>query len=560
MMVRTYKKKTDRCDIDEGEMKDAVKAVLSRRMSQRAACVTFGVKRSTLQHRIHKTLRERNLNVEHLDDSGQDSGSSDDGELPKKSKYASRQHGLTYKNIRMLAYDFARASNCNHPDSWDNLHMAGTDWMKSFMRRHTTLSLRKPENTSIARIAGFNKESVEEFYSNLEQVLRKYKFSPRRIFNLDETGVTTVLPSPKVVAEKEGAPYGTLGLASKSGWMTASLFVEVLHHIKKNINCSTEDPILLIIDNHETHASLAAINFCRDNGITMVSFPPHTSHRLQPLDVSVFGPFKTYCNVSFNDWMINPENNNRKISILNIAKLISTPFYKAFTPENIVKGFKITGIHPFNKLAFSEAEFVAVEKDEDGPTQQDVSESMPSTSQAPSASALLNRNSLTPESIRKSRIYTSTPEKARIEELVRAREEKLKKNPKVLMNLNKSQIVKSSKNSVKRKIVESSSSAESSDEIDYGDSDLDVSEEITQELCDSDMLNVNDFILVRFKTKSSIVHYVGRIEKMFETDDVATVDRQDVVLKLPRPSVTGGTERAASHITFQVDFSAYNVK
>ncbi|KAJ8932510.1 hypothetical protein NQ314_014602 [Rhamnusium bicolor] len=346
----------------------------------------------------------------------------------------------------MLAYDFAKASNCNHPDSWDNLHMAGTDWMKSFMRRHPTLSLRKPENTSIARIAGFNKESVEKFYSNLEQVLRKYKFSPRRIFNLDETGVTTVLPSPKVVAEKckrqvgqitsaergslvivvcivnaignfispclifprqtylphfiEGAPHGTLGLASKSGWMTASLFDEVLHHIKKSINCSTEDPILLIIDNHETHASLAAINFCRDNGITMVSFPPHTSHRLQPLDVSVFGPFKTYCNVSFNDWMINPENNNRKISILNIAKLISTPFYKAFTPENIVKGFKITGIHPFNKLAFSETEFVAVEKEEDGPTQQDVSEPMPSTSLAPSASALLNRNSLTPESIR----------------------------------------------------------------------------------------------------------------------------------------------------------------
>ncbi|KAJ8949594.1 hypothetical protein NQ314_008165 [Rhamnusium bicolor] len=166
--------------------------------------------------------------------------------------------------------------------------MAGTDWMKSFMRRHTTLSLRKPENTSIARIAGFNKESVEEFYSNLEQVLRKYKFSPRRIFNLDETGVTTVLPSPKVVAEKgkrqvgqvtsaergslvtvvcivnaignfispclifprqkylphfiEGAPYGTLGLASKSGWMTASLFVEVLHHIKKTSTVQLKIP------------------------------------------------------------------------------------------------------------------------------------------------------------------------------------------------------------------------------------------------------------------------------------------------------------------------------
>ncbi|KAJ8937508.1 hypothetical protein NQ314_011822 [Rhamnusium bicolor] len=105
-------------------------------------------------------------------------------------------------------------------------------------------------------------------------------------------------------------------------------------------NCSTEDPILLIIDNHETHASLATINFCRDNGITMVSFPPHTSHHLQPLDVSVFGPFKTYCNVSFNDWMINPENNNRKISILKCCQIDINTFLQSFYTGKYCKGLQ----------------------------------------------------------------------------------------------------------------------------------------------------------------------------------------------------------------------------
>jgi hypothetical protein len=29
-------------------------------------------------------------------------------------------------------------------------------------------------------------------------------------------------------------------------------------------------------------------------GIDLLTLPAHTTHRLQPLDVSVFGPFKSY--------------------------------------------------------------------------------------------------------------------------------------------------------------------------------------------------------------------------------------------------------------------------
>lgn len=46
----------------------------------------------------------------------------------------------------------------------------------------------------------FTKEDVNDFFNNLVRVLEKYQFSPSNILNIDETGLTTVLPAPKVVA------------------------------------------------------------------------------------------------------------------------------------------------------------------------------------------------------------------------------------------------------------------------------------------------------------------------------------------------------------------------
>ena len=97
-----------------------------------------------------------------------------------------------------------------------------------------------------------------------------------------------------------GAPPGTLGLATQSGWMTADLFPRVLAHIK-NIGCSIKNPAVLLMDNHESHLSLEALDLARENGLTLVTFPPHCSHRLQPLDVSFYGPLKSYYKKALND-------------------------------------------------------------------------------------------------------------------------------------------------------------------------------------------------------------------------------------------------------------------
>lgn len=41
------------------------------------------------------------------------------------------------------------------------------------------------------------------------------------------------------------------------------------------------------MDNHETHVSIQAITKAKENGIVLLTIPPHTSHKLQPLDMGV---------------------------------------------------------------------------------------------------------------------------------------------------------------------------------------------------------------------------------------------------------------------------------
>ncbi|KAH8930327.1 hypothetical protein BT69DRAFT_1209215, partial [Atractiella rhizophila] len=52
-------------------------------------------------------------------------------------------------------------------------------------------------------------------------------------------------------------------------------------------------PCLLILDGHDSHALALIIRYVWENLrdiVNIICLPPHTTHKLQPLDVGVFGP------------------------------------------------------------------------------------------------------------------------------------------------------------------------------------------------------------------------------------------------------------------------------
>ncbi|KAK9703661.1 hypothetical protein QE152_g29188 [Popillia japonica] len=172
----------------------------------------------------------------------------------------------------------SEGNSLNIPDAWKENKL---DWCWAFLKQHPKLSIRKPVATSLARMTSFNPTNVNIFQEKLGEVIGRYLFEPGQIFNLDETGVTTVQKVPKIVGKKgehqigqvtsrergelgiicaagsalppiwifprhrfvekrmmnSVSDYGALGLVHPSGWMTSDNFLAALKHITKHTKC-----------------------------------------------------------------------------------------------------------------------------------------------------------------------------------------------------------------------------------------------------------------------------------------------------------------------------------
>lgn len=227
-------------------------------------------------------------------------------------------YGLTPKELRKFAFQYASANNLQIPASWTENKMAGPDWYTSFIKRNDTLSLRTPQATSLSRASSFNKTNVEKFFSYLKTVYQRLHLEASDIWNVDETGMTTVQKPDRVVARRgfkqigkltsaergtlvtltvavsaggntvppffifprvnyrdhfvRDGPVGSLGDANPSGWMKEEHFVKFIKHFIHHARCSKERPVLLLLDNHKSHLSVEALDICKENGVTVLSF------------------------------------------------------------------------------------------------------------------------------------------------------------------------------------------------------------------------------------------------------------------------------------------------
>jgi hypothetical protein len=122
-----------------------------------------------------------------------------------------------------------------------------------------------------------------------------------------------------------------------------SCFIEL---VQESGSISPEHRHLLILDGYISHVNVEVVQEARRAGLDLLILPSHTSHALQPLDVSIFKPFKQFFG-QYKDYWISM-NLNQPASKDILVQWVSLSLKKALTENNIRKGFSGTGIWPLN--------------------------------------------------------------------------------------------------------------------------------------------------------------------------------------------------------------------
>ncbi|KAJ8104468.1 hypothetical protein OPT61_g10741 [Boeremia exigua] len=131
---------------------------------------------------------------------------------------------------------------------------------------------------------------------------------------------------------------------SDNGWTTNELSLKWVKHFNRHTESCTQGAYrLLILDGHESHATPEFDQFCKDNKIITLCMPPHTSHLLQPLDVSCYSPLKVLYGHEVSELARQGVFHVDKLDFLWIYQRVRQA---ALSRSNIKAGFEATGLIP----------------------------------------------------------------------------------------------------------------------------------------------------------------------------------------------------------------------
>lgn len=322
-------------DGTESTLLKAYEAVKERKVPVKTAARQFGVPENTLRDRVKGRIDPFDFCT------GGDTTLSREEEVLVEHLQAMSLLGYGYTNTKLqqvageLAFDMGKKRK-NKPMS--------NNWLNGFLRRwEASIKSFTPRSLDSNRARSSTPEIVSAYYYNLRQILTKYNLTdkPQHIYNLDETGLqpdhrppnvigplntkpqaitsprsttTTLIGCVNAVGNSvppffvfkgkrmnsdlmDGASTGARGEMSESGWSNLEIFETYLkeHFLPfARAGTDTSQPVLLIFDGHSSHVSPTLIKWAQSQNLIFFVLPAHTSHILQPLDVSIFGPFKSF--------------------------------------------------------------------------------------------------------------------------------------------------------------------------------------------------------------------------------------------------------------------------
>jgi 4-hydroxybenzoate polyprenyltransferase len=239
---------------------------------------------------------------------------------------------LTHAQIKEFAHRLLAIKGDHKP--------LGKRWMHAFLNRNPILKTKRFRNIDSQRVNGATTSIIKDWFQRLlpPQI---QAIKPECRFNMDESGImegfganglvvgsserrgiqkkqpgskawtsflecvsaTGVALSPLVIfkgktVQQQWFPKD-LDLfkdwqftSTENGWTTDATAVEWLEKVFIPLT-DTKEPRLLILDGHGSHETTNFMFLCYQHNIYLLFLPPHSSHVLQPLDLSVFSSLKS---------------------------------------------------------------------------------------------------------------------------------------------------------------------------------------------------------------------------------------------------------------------------
>lgn len=107
---------------------------------------------------------------------------------------------------------------------------------------------------------------------------------------------------------------------------------------------NTKKPRLLSIDGHRSHKTIDFIYLCYQHNVYLLFLPPHSSHVLQLLDLSVFSSLKSRYRKEVG--YLSLLTDSSLIGKQNFLACYQKARKEALSAKNIKSGWKATGLWP----------------------------------------------------------------------------------------------------------------------------------------------------------------------------------------------------------------------